>query len=224
MATLRRIRAGVYANVLVSPEITCSLKFYENVLSDARFRKHTKAIVSDEAHLVVDWGQSFRKSYRLLRHFRNRLGCKPWFSCTATLDPCSFNELCKYTGFQRTVHITRTSIDRPEIELVRKRIPPNQKSKFAYLFFMIKNATEDGKPTPWRISKGLLFFERKDLMGKCIRTMRSWLVERHGYSYKQAADAIVGYHSTIAEADKERLYSEFKKPDSKHRIAHPPII
>jgi superfamily II DNA helicase RecQ len=55
-------------------------------------------------------------------------------------------------------------------------------------------------------------------MRKCIRTMRSWLVERHGYSYKQAADAIVGYHSTIAEADKERLYSEFKKPDSKHRI------
>jgi len=111
--TLRRIRAGIFTHVLVSPEIACSLRFYENVLSDARFRRQTKAIVIDEVHLVIDWGQSFRKSYRLLKHFRNRLGCKPWFGCTATLDPSSFNQLCKYTGFKRTVHITRTSVDRP---------------------------------------------------------------------------------------------------------------
>jgi superfamily II DNA helicase RecQ len=191
MATLRRIRAGIYTHVLVSPEIACSLKFYDNVLSDAQFRKRTKAIVIDEVHLVVDWGQSFRKAYRLLKHFRNRLGCKPWFGCTATLDPCSFDELCRYTGFKNTVHIVRTSIDRPEIRIVKKQIPANKKSKFAYLFFMIENATENGKPTPWRISKGLLFFERKDLMRKCIRTMRSWLLERYGYSSKQATDAIV---------------------------------
>ena len=117
-ATLRRIRAGIFTHVLASPEIACSLRFYENVLSDARFRRQTKAIVIDEVHLVVDWGQSFRKSYRLLKHFRNRLGCKPWFGCIATLDPSSFNQLCKHTGFERTVHITRTSVDRPEIAIM----------------------------------------------------------------------------------------------------------
>jgi hypothetical protein len=53
-ATLRRIRAGIFTHVLVSPEIACSLRFYENVLSDAGFRRQTKAIVIDEVHLVVD--------------------------------------------------------------------------------------------------------------------------------------------------------------------------
>ena len=40
-ATLRRILAGIFTHVLVSPEIACSLRFYENVLSDARFRRQT---------------------------------------------------------------------------------------------------------------------------------------------------------------------------------------
>ena len=31
-ATLRRIRAGIFTHVLVSPEIACSLRFYENIL------------------------------------------------------------------------------------------------------------------------------------------------------------------------------------------------
>jgi superfamily II DNA helicase RecQ len=89
-ATLRRIRAGIFTHVLVSLEIACSLRFYENVLSDARFRRQTKAIVIDEVHLVVDWGQSFQKPYRLLKHFRNRLGCKrsaalqPWIRLLLT--------------------------------------------------------------------------------------------------------------------------------------------
>src|ERR1700719_321148 len=49
------------SGLVSSPEIACSLRFYKNVLSDARFRRQTKAIVIDEVHLVVDWGQSFRK-------------------------------------------------------------------------------------------------------------------------------------------------------------------
>jgi hypothetical protein len=41
---IRRIRA----DILVSSEIACSPRAYENVSSDARFRKQMKAIVIDE--------------------------------------------------------------------------------------------------------------------------------------------------------------------------------
>ena len=69
-STLQRIRAGIYTHILLSPEIACSIKFYDQVLSSSWFRKRLKAVVIDEVHLVVDWGRSFRKAYSLLKHFR----------------------------------------------------------------------------------------------------------------------------------------------------------
>jgi superfamily II DNA helicase RecQ len=182
--------------------------------------------------LVVDWGRSFRKAYSLLNHFRNRLGSQPWFGCTATLDPDSLGELCRFAGFRKDVRIVRTSIDRPEIAYIRKVIPTNQKTQFRYLHFLIENAaaagdvaegdagntTEDAKPTPTRIPKSLLFFERKDIMRKCIKTLRCWLVTKCGYSWTQAVDTVVGYHATLAERDKTRIYAEFKSEQSKIRI------
>ena len=132
--TLKKIKAGLYTHSLLSPEIACSLKFYDQVLSGTYFRKRLKAVVIDEIHLVVDWGRAFRK-YSLLKHFRNRLGRKPWFGCTATLDPDSFHELCQFTGFDKNVPIIRTSIDRPEIAYIRKVIPPTRRHDSAISTF-----------------------------------------------------------------------------------------
>lgn len=218
LSTLQRIKAGIYTHILLSPEIACSIKFYDQVVSSSWFRSRLKAIIIDEVHLTVDWGQSFRKAYSLLKHFRNRLGGKPWFGCTATLNPDSFDELCRFTGFRKNVYIARTSIDRPEIVYIRKIIPTNQKMGFRYLHFLIEDAAEDAKPTPTRIPKSLLFFDRKDIMRKCIKTIRSWIVTKCGYSGKQAVDTVTGYHATLAERDKSRIYAEYKREDSKIRI------
>jgi superfamily II DNA helicase RecQ len=161
LATLQKIRAGLYTHILLSPEIACSMKFCDQVLSDSRFRKRLKAIVIDEIHLVVDWGRSFRKACSLLKHFRNELGSRPWFGCTATLDPDSFDELCRFTGFRKNVCIVRTSIDRPEIAYIRKVIPTNQKMQFQYLHFLIEDAAEDANPTPSRIPKSLFLRKKR---------------------------------------------------------------
>jgi superfamily II DNA/RNA helicase len=110
---------------------------------------------------------------------------------------------------------------------IRKVIPTNQKTQFRYLQFLIEDAaedaaesaagdiTEDARPTPSRIS---FFFERKDIMRKCIKTLRHWLLTKCGYSWAQAVDTIVGYHATLAERDKTRIYAEFKRKGSKIRI------
>jgi hypothetical protein len=182
---LKRIKAGLYTHILLSPEIACSLKFYEQVLSSTWFRKRIKAVVIDEIHLVVDWGRAFRKAYSLLKHFRNRLGSKPWFGCTATLDPDSFHELCQFTGFNKNVPVIRTSIDRPEIAYIRKIIPTNQKTRFRYLYFLVEDAAQGAKPTPLSIPKSLLFFERKDIMRKCVKTIQTWLITKCGYLGKR---------------------------------------
>jgi superfamily II DNA helicase RecQ len=60
-STLRKIAAGLYTHILVSPEIACSLKFCDQVVSQTLFRKRLRAVVVDEVHLVVDWGRSIPK-------------------------------------------------------------------------------------------------------------------------------------------------------------------
>jgi Helicase conserved C-terminal domain len=48
--------------------------------------------------------------------------------------------------------------------------------------------------------------------------LRSWLVEKKGYTGEEARATVCEYHATLSEEAKERLYSEFKKSDSKIRI------
>jgi superfamily II DNA helicase RecQ len=52
--TLAAMRSGYYSYILVSPEIACSKRFRESVLSDSKLRNRVKAVMVDEVHLVVD--------------------------------------------------------------------------------------------------------------------------------------------------------------------------
>jgi hypothetical protein len=64
------------------------------------------------------------------------------------------------------------------------------------------------------IPKTLLFFESKKIMRKCMYTIRTWLTEKNGYTWAQAADTVVEYHATLGEDDKARMYNEFKTQKS----------
>jgi superfamily II DNA/RNA helicase len=116
------------------------------------------------------------------------------------------------------VSIVRTSIDRPEIAYIRKVIPTNQKRQFRYLYFLVKDAAEEAKPSPLTIPKSLLFFESRDIMHNCVTTIRNWLITKYGYSLEQARKTVVAYHENVAQYDKTLLYAEFKKEDSRLRI------
>lgn len=122
------------------------------------------------------------------------------------------------TCFNKDVSIVQTSIDRPEIAYIRKVIPTNQKRQFRYLYFLVEDAAEEAKPSPLTIPKSLLFFESRDIMHKCVITIRNWLMTKYGYSSEQALKTVVAYHEYVAQYDKTLLYAEFKKEDSRLRI------
>ena len=83
--------------VLLSPEIALSTAF-RAVLIDPSFQEKLSLVAIDEAHVVWEWGQSFRVQYSqlsLLRSFIPR--GVPWLACSATLDPRTVyrvKELC----------------------------------------------------------------------------------------------------------------------------------
>jgi len=72
-------------------------------------------------------------------------------------------------------------------------------------------------PTLQNIKKAIVFFDQYGSLNNCVGIIRAWLMEL-GYSRKEAMAVVRGYHSNLAESDKERIYDEFKKPDSEIRI------
>jgi len=102
--------------VLLSPEIALSERFKTKVLYDQAFRDHLVLVAIDELHVVSDWGQHWRSSYSRLALLRDLIDRPvPWLGCSATLDPVTLAEVRDLSGFDPSVRIQRTSIDRPDI-------------------------------------------------------------------------------------------------------------
>lgn len=234
------IRRGKYTHILLSPELLAAKKFH-NILTDPTFRDHLGLVVIDEVHLVANWGGSFRSAYTRLWKARMLLGKKPWFACTATLDEATFGTVQELAGFRSDVRVIRTSIDRPELSIIREHIQKGDEKTFKGLYFVIDGAFEEEvnllepiiwtpgatpqlsaqrtlrTPTPLRIRKTVIFMDSKDMILLCRNRIRSWLIF-HGYTEAQAKNTVQVYFSSLAKPDKDALYKEFKKPDSKIRI------
>ena len=241
---LREIRIGVYTHILISPEMLVGKRFHK-ILTNPTFRAHVGLVVIDEVHLVANWGGSFRSSYTQLWKVRSLLGRRPWFACTATLDDTTFKIVQELAGFRNNINIVRTSIDRPDLSIIREYVKRGNKKSFKSLYFVIDRAYKEAPvrnllsasigqlssrisatsaeqgiqytPTPHRIPKTIIFLDSKDMISLARNSIRSWLVH-HGYQEAQARRAVQLYHASLADADKDRLYEEFRKPNSEIRI------
>ena len=115
----------------------------------------------------------------------------------------SFESLCHSSGFSKNVRIMRTTIDRPEIAIIRKELPQNSKSSFGTLYFLFDEAADlqdnkPSKPTPERIKKSVIFFDSKGDIRSCTDTLRSWLEEKKGYTVDEARETVREYHATLS--------------------------
>lgn len=59
--------------LFISPEALMSNQAFEDVIKTANKQRYMKNIVIDEAHIVVDWGASFRVDYQCLEAWRKKL-------------------------------------------------------------------------------------------------------------------------------------------------------
>lgn len=59
--------------LFISPEALMSNQAFDNIIKVANKQHFMKNIVIDEAHIVVDWGASFRVDYQCLEAWRKRL-------------------------------------------------------------------------------------------------------------------------------------------------------
>jgi superfamily II DNA helicase RecQ len=132
--------------VLLSPEIALSERFKKKVLYDQAFRNHLVLVCIDELHVVSEWVQHWRNSYSQLALLRDQIGKSvPWLGCSATLDPVTLAEVRDLSGFDPSVRIQYTSIDRPDITLTIRLIqhPINSCRDLEFLIKPFKVAVEE---------------------------------------------------------------------------------
>lgn len=95
-ANLRQGRANLY---YVSPEMALSSSFIQ-LWQDRKFRSRVQALVVDEAHCIVDWGDEFRKEYSGLAKLQDYIGQDtPVLAATAACDTETFKIIWKSLKF-----------------------------------------------------------------------------------------------------------------------------
>jgi superfamily II DNA/RNA helicase len=124
------------------------------------------------------------------------------------------------TGFQASCEFFRSSVDRPEIKLIVKIIQPRTTKRFTSLFFVLPAAMTDGLPTPERIPKTVIFIDSRRDIQKCAECLRGWLQKLSAGVIKDhdCRQIIQVYHSHTTVNDKNAIYEEFSKANSKIRI------
>ena len=59
--------------LFISPEAVINNPGFTAVVKEANTSRYLKNIIIDEAHIVVDWGASFRIDYQCLESWRKKL-------------------------------------------------------------------------------------------------------------------------------------------------------
>ncbi|PVH68290.1 ATP-dependent DNA helicase [Cadophora sp. DSE1049] len=213
------IEMGVYTHLIMGPEIAAG--WFRSIARNPSFKRRVSVVAVDELHLVALWGSGIRPQYAQLSLLRRRLGGDvPWFGCSATLDQKTLDIARKMTGFQASCEFFRSSVDRPEIKLIVEIIQPRTTKRFTSLFFVLLAAMTDGLPTPERIPKTVVFIDSRRDIQKCAECLRGWLQKLSAGVIKDrdCRQIIQVYHSHTTVNDKNAIYEEFSKADSKIRI------
>ncbi|KAH8586980.1 ATP-dependent DNA helicase [Bisporella sp. PMI_857] len=218
-ALAQEIEVGAYTHLIMGPEIAAG--WFRSIARNPSFKRRVSVVAIDELHLVALWGNGIRPQYAQLSLLRRRLGGNiPWFGCSATLDQKTLGIARKMTGFQASCEFFRTSVDRPEIKLIVEIIQPRTTKRFTSLFFVLLAAMTDGLPTPERIPKTVIFIDSRRDIQKCAECLRGWLQKLSAGIIKDrdCRRIIQVYHSHTTMNDKNAIYEEFSKADSKIRI------
>ena len=207
----QHLYSNKYTHLFISPEMVLS-DWFRKYLITPYFRSRLGLIAIDELHLVQQWGQSFRKEYAKLGalRFLTPDHCA-WFGCSATLDPQTLSEVSKHTGFDSTVRVIRTDIDRPEIELYAVQIPDRTLGSFNALFHIVDPAFTDGQKTPQRVRKTVIFVDSKNGCFQAAEAIRRYLYLRTMCRYTEAElkKLIRVFHSRTRKRTKQKILESF---------------
>lgn len=107
---LEELAQGKIAMLLTNPEMLCQPRVREAIE-----KQPLAHLVVDEAHCVVDWGQSFRPAYLTLGETIRLLGPRVVSAYTATASPDILDGIRATLFGEEEAHLVQGNPDRPNI-------------------------------------------------------------------------------------------------------------
>jgi superfamily II DNA helicase RecQ len=239
---LLQVSNGEYTHILLGPEQACS-KDFRAALKRISFRDRIGLVAIDEAHFIRQWGVEFRTEFMAICELRQVLPREVvWFCCTATAGALTQWFIQAYSGLREVglgpyqTQVIRTTIDRPEVALLRLIIPRGMggsgKGEYQLLDFLLDGCCDENiAATPLAIPKTAIFIDGKAKIRDCVLYLQKVLMRttqdgsddsRYSYNRYSGAlcvfDVIQEFTADVAEHDQVLRYQEFIKPTSKIRI------
>ncbi|KAH7907966.1 P-loop containing nucleoside triphosphate hydrolase protein [Hygrophoropsis aurantiaca] len=135
---LKKIVAGSWQIVLISPEMLLSKRFVKDVLQNTEFGRKVLSVIIDEAHVVSHWGSAFRKKYGELgkvRYFLPR--GTPVVAVSATLPARIRSDVLQKQEFAKEGYVSiDIGNDRANVSLIVRGIQHAMNS-YADLDFVV---------------------------------------------------------------------------------------
>ncbi|KAJ7244849.1 P-loop containing nucleoside triphosphate hydrolase protein [Mycena rebaudengoi] len=199
-ASLRQGHANLY---YVSPEMALSSSFIQ-LWQDPSFRLRVQALVIDEAHCIVDWGDDFRKEYSGLAKLRDYIGQEtPILAATATCDTEAFKVIWKSLKFGcRPFWGIDVGTDRSNLVYIT-RIIKNPTNPLLDVINIFPEKMDKDTPAA-ALPKCLFYFDTIEACAIAVETLRKCLPAH-------LRPLVQTFKSTVSETAKEPVWDQFNK-------------
>lgn len=109
---------GDYKFLYISPERISSELFQEKLKTLSR---KVNLLVVDEAHCISQWGNDFRRDYRLIADIRDAIPHVRVIAVTASATAAVVADICEQLHFRKGYRIFKTSFERKNLSFVVRK-------------------------------------------------------------------------------------------------------
>ncbi|KAI0362779.1 ATP-dependent DNA helicase [Trametes cingulata] len=173
----------------ITPEYLQMSGQMERVLTQLRLKGKLKRFVIDEAHLITDWGRTFRDSYAHLSQIREVYPGVPISALTATANSEVQGDII--TRLRMTIREPlKLSFNRPNLDYdVREKSTKNTKSIQDMAEYIQQNHPHD---------TGIVYCSSRNRCEDVAKSLR----DHYGLNAKH-------YHATMVEGDRTRVQQQW---------------
>ncbi|MBC8601689.1 RecQ family ATP-dependent DNA helicase [Parabacteroides acidifaciens] len=109
---------GDYKFLYISPERISSDLFQEKLKP---LSEKVNLLVVDEAHCISQWGNDFRRDYRLIADIRDAIPRVPVIAVTASATAAVVADICEQLHFRKGYRVFKTSFERKNLSFVVRK-------------------------------------------------------------------------------------------------------
>ncbi|KJA15503.1 hypothetical protein HYPSUDRAFT_149055 [Hypholoma sublateritium FD-334 SS-4] len=172
---------------------------------DSSFRSKVQAIVVDEAHCIVEWGDKFRKEYSGLAKLQDYIGQEiPILACTATCSSKTFEVIWSSLAFGfRPFWGLDVGVDRKNLSFIVHVLENTANPVLDALNILPAPIPEDINIPNTVLPKSLFYFETINQCNSAMETLRKILPAHY-------RDSVQMFTSIASEDAKAQIWDNFR--------------